>query len=89
MAIKAIVNIDLELHRQFINEVDVIMRLDHPNITKIIDMWQWDKLIFLVIEFHEGGQLGACLAKRGYFEEYEVYKLMQQMTSVLIYLKDK
>ena len=63
------------------------MRLDHPNIAKIIDMWQWDKLIFLVLEFHEGGQLATCLTNRGYFEEYEVYKLMQQMTSV--YLKNK
>ena len=64
------VNIDLELHRQFINEVDIIMRLDHPNITKIIDMWQWDKLIFLVTEFHEGGHLSRCLENRGCLEEY-------------------
>jgi serine/threonine protein kinase len=52
------------------------MRLDHPNIAKIIDIWQWDKLLFLVMDYYEGGQLQKCLNKRGYFEEYEVYRIM-------------
>lgn len=65
VAIKAIVNIDFDMHGRFIDEVSVLMRLDHPNISKILDIWQWDKIIFLVMEFHKGGQLAQCLAKRG------------------------
>ena len=78
VAIKSIVNIDLDLHKKFINECCLLKKLDHPNITKIIDIWQWDKLLFLVMNFNEGGKLQRCLEQRqtGYLEEYEVYKLM-------------
>jgi serine/threonine protein kinase len=54
-----------------------------------MDIWQWDKLLFIVMNFNEGGQLKTCLERRGNFEEYEVYRLILQMVSVLLYLKEK
>lgn len=65
------------------------MGLDHPNIARIIDVWQWDKLLFIVMDFFEGGDLYQMLDTRGFFEEYEVYTILKQMTSILIYLRDK
>jgi serine/threonine protein kinase len=65
------------------------MRLDHPNIAKIIELWQWDKLLFIVMDFYEGGELTALLENKGFFEEFEAFKIVKQITSILIYLEDK
>lgn len=65
-----------------------MIKLDHPNIINIIEIWEWDKLLFLVMEFCEGGELFDYLKTRGCFEEFEVFKVMKQMTSILIYMQD-
>jgi len=77
VAIKAIVYSDLNNHKQFINECNIMIKLDHPNIVNIIEIWEWDKLLFLVMDFYEGGELFDYLHKRGYFEEFEVFKVIK------------
>lgn len=65
-----------------------MIKLDHPNIVNIIEIWEWDKLLFLVMDFYEGGELFDYLKKRGYFEEFEVFKVVKQMASILIYMEE-
>jgi len=31
--------------------------LDHPNIIKLYEIWEWNEVCFLVIEYCEGGEL--------------------------------
>ena len=88
VAIKAIVYSDLTNHKQFINECNIMIKLDHPNIANIFEIWEWDNLLFLVMDFYEGGELYEYLKRRGYLEEFEVFKVMKQMVSVLIYLQE-
>jgi calcium-dependent protein kinase len=40
------------------------------------------------MDFYEGGELFEYLKKRGYFEEFEAFKVMKQMTSILIYMEE-
>ena len=63
-------------------------KLDHPNIVNIIEIWEWNKLFFIVTDYYQGGELSDILKQRGYLEEFEVFKFMNQMVSVLTYLED-
>ena len=62
--------------------------MDHPNIVNIIEIWEWNKLFFIVTDYYQGGELSDILKARGYLEEFEVFKFMNQMVSVLMYLED-
>ena len=50
--------------------------MDHPNIVNIIEIWEWNKLFFIVTDYYDGGELSDILKKRGYLEEFEVFKFM-------------
>lgn len=60
--------------------------MDHPNIVKLQEIWEWQNLYFLVMDYYEGGNLYDHLQKRGYFEEFEVYTVMKQIIATLIFM---
>ena len=57
--------------------------MDHPNIVNILEIWEWNKLFFIVTDYYAGGELSEYLAKKGHLEEFEVFKFMNQMVGVL------
>lgn len=89
VAIKVIEIASLKNISQFINEVNILSQLDHPNIVKIKEIWEWDKLFFMVTDYYEGGELYHYCNKRGYLEEYEAFKVVKQMASILLYLEEQ
>ena len=42
----------------------------------------------MVTDYFEGGELYHYLNKRGYLEEYEAFKIIKQMASILVYLEE-
>jgi len=57
VAIKAIQKFKLNDINLFKNEYNILMDLDHPNIINIHEIWEWEKMMFLVTEFCNGGDL--------------------------------
>ena len=41
MAIKAIQKNKLEDFETFVNEIKILRNLDHPNIIKLYEIWEW------------------------------------------------
>ena len=37
------------------NEVKILQGLDHPNIIKLYEIWDWMEVCFLVLEYCAGG----------------------------------
>jgi len=66
-----------------VNECNILRKLDHPNIVNILEIWEWNKLFFIVTDYYAGGELSEYLAKKGHLEEFEVFKFMNQMVGVL------
>jgi serine/threonine protein kinase len=56
-AIKAIQKKSLKDLQTFVNEVKILQTLDHPNIIKLYEIWEWNEVCFLVLEYCEGGEL--------------------------------
>ena len=49
------------------NEVDIFLTLDHPHICRLLDVYEWEQKIHMVMECCLGGELYHRLLK---FESY-------------------
>lgn len=50
---------------RFRREIDIVARLEHPNIVRAYDVLQTRRQIYLVLEFIEGCDLGSVVRDRG------------------------
>ncbi len=46
-----------EEKEKIINEINILMQLDHPNIVKIYEYFVTPKAIFMILEYLSGGEL--------------------------------
>lgn len=48
----------------FIREYQILSKLDHPNILNIREIWEWEKMLFIVTDYCQGGDLFAYMLER-------------------------
>jgi serine/threonine protein kinase len=69
VALKTLDNQDLhrgdEALTRFRREIDIVTRLDHPNIVRAYDVIRTRTQIYLVLEYVEGSDLGTLVKNRG------------------------
>ena len=87
VAIKAIVKSSATNYQVFLNECQTMTKMDHPNIVRLQEVWEWKNIYFLVMDYCEGGDLQGYLEKSGRLEEWEAYKVVKQVVKTLIYLE--
>jgi calcium-dependent protein kinase len=68
-AIKAIQRKKVEDFQTFITEINILRMLDHPNIIKLYEIWEWNNVCFLVLEYCEGGELFQYIVDNKYLNE--------------------
>jgi MAP/microtubule affinity-regulating kinase len=69
-------------------EIEILKKLDHPNIVKMFEVIETPKQLHLVLEHVPGGSLGAFLKKKPSrrLEEYECKNLFRQLVSAIDYV---
>jgi len=72
-----------------VNEVKILQALDHPNIIKLYEIWEWNDVCFLVLEFCEGGELFHYIIEKKYLSEEQSAYIMKQLFLALEYLHSK
>ena len=76
-----------EAHAQFVREAQVLARLHHSNLPKVMDHFITpDGLQYLVMTFIEGINLADLLASRGRQSPAEVASWLEQVCDALTYL---
>ncbi|KAJ6789182.1 hypothetical protein PWT90_05903 [Aphanocladium album] len=69
------------------NEMRIMQRLNHPNIVRYIENFDWDERLFIIImEFVAQGDLGKLIAENGPLNERTTQTLAVQLLSALRYL---
>lgn len=85
------VYVDVNVRRQAIekmqNEANILGKLDHPRIVKLIDFFIEDHRGYLVLERIHGGSLREIVLKSGQMDEKKVRDLALQMCDMLGYLQ--
>lgn len=72
--------------RVFLKEIQVLSKLDHPNIIKVYEYFIDKKFYYVVTELASGGELYDQIAKIQYYNETDAACIMQQLLSAVCYL---
>ncbi|CEM30249.1 unnamed protein product [Vitrella brassicaformis CCMP3155] len=70
-------------------EIAIMKKMDHPNIIKLLEVYEDDKQIFLVMELCTGGELFENIIAKGHLKEDAACLLMRQLLSALVYCHDR
>lgn len=68
------------------NEIDILKQVDHPNIVKLIDVYEDAKNFSLVMELMRGGELFDVLMEREQFSEKEARDIIAPIIDAINYL---
>lgn len=84
-AVKQVLNDVLKNFDSFMNEVNALKTLDHPNIIKLYEVYEDKNWVYLVQEFCEGGELFEYITERESLEEKDAARIFHQITSSILY----
>ncbi|KAF9876451.1 ph domain protein [Colletotrichum karsti] len=71
------------------NEMRIMQRVQHPNIVRYIEHFDWDnRLLIIIMEFVSGGDLGKLITNRGPLQEQSVQQMASQLLSALAHLHE-
>lgn len=71
---------------QLESEVKIFLCMDHPNITRLIDVYRDDQNLHMVMEYMAGGELFDRLTKMKRFQEEQASDSMAQILLALNYI---
>lgn len=69
------------------NEMKIMERVQHPNIVRYIENFDWDdRLLIIIMEYVSDGDLGKIITDDGAFSESMAQTMSKQLLSALEYL---
>ena len=75
--------------REFLKEIEILSKIDHPNIIKIFEYFYDDLNYYIITELCEGGELIEQLYKVHHFTENQAAIIMEQILSAVFYIHSK
>lgn len=84
-AVKQIARSKIKKIERFLNEVNALKTLDHPNIIKLFEIYEDTDNVYLVQEMWEGGELFDRIVESGYLSEKQAAGLFQQILQSILY----
>lgn len=76
----------LKTERTTSDWIDIMMRLEHPNINRLWDLYETDEAVILLMEFYLGGELLGNILRFPTYKEYEIQCIVRQILSGLQHL---
>lgn len=70
---------------EIINEIEILKKLDHPNIVKIYEFYNSKDNFYLVTEYCKEGELFDYITKFGPFKEKQASYIMYQIISAVFF----
>jgi serine/threonine protein kinase len=71
-----------------LNEIDVLRKMDHPNVISIIEVYESKKYIHLILPYLKGGELFDRIKSKGLYKERDAVTVMKNLFSALEYLRE-
>ncbi|XP_060602146.1 calcium/calmodulin-dependent protein kinase type 1-like [Ruditapes philippinarum] len=71
------------------NEIEVLRRLNHPNIVRLTDVFEDKNYVYLVMELVTGGELFDRIVEKGSYTERDASLLIKQVLEAVDYMHDK
>jgi serine/threonine protein kinase len=74
---------------KFVKEAKSIAALNHPNIVRVIDVFEENETAYYVMEYLSENSLSQLVKKNGRFLENDALKYIDQIASALEYIHDR
>jgi calcium-dependent protein kinase len=84
-AVKTIHRDKIRNYQRFLNEVNALKTLDHPNVVKLFEIYEDDDHVHLVMEYLSGGELFDYIIKQEYLDEYRAAQIFKQILHSVLY----
>ena len=75
--------------QKFVKEARTIFKLPHPNIVRILDVFEENGTAYYVMDYIEGESLSEMVALRGYIPEVEALAYICDVAQALTYIHSK
>ena len=82
-------NFTKEEEESIMNEIQILREIDHPNILNIVEFFQNEKNIFLVMEQLDGGELFDRIIEQKKMTEKQAQDIIKQILSAVAYLHSR
>lgn len=90
VAVKIISKENLKNHLNVIRrEVEILTSIDHPNIIKLLDVYEDECRLYLIMEYCAGGELFTKITKLGSLSEKESLLIMRKILMPINHLHSK
>ena len=89
VAIKTMVKRKLRRPHILVREVEIMLKLDHPNIIKLQEVFEDETEIHLVMDLCTGGELFDRITARGHFSEADAKGIMKTILGALEYCHEQ
>jgi calcium-dependent protein kinase len=76
----------IKSQHKILKEVNILKKLDHPNIVKLYEYFIEENFILIVMEYVQGGELFDRLAQEHKLSEYTAAGIFKQILSAVNYL---
>ena len=74
---------------KFVKEARNIAAFDHPNIVRVIGVFEENNTAYYVMEYHSAGSLGSLVDNRGALNEDDALYYIRQVASALKYVHSR
>ena len=71
--------------KEILNEIEILKKLDHPKILKIIDFYATSKKYYIITEYCPEGELFNEIIKVGKFDEGHTAFIINQILKAMVY----
>jgi len=69
-------------------EIGILLRLKHPNIIRLKEIFESENELFLILELVTGGELFDRIVERGFYSEKDAAAVVKQLCEAIQYLHD-
>lgn len=84
-AIKRICRSKIKNYERFLNEINSLKTLDHPNIIKLFEVYESEEYVYLVMEYLSGGELFDYIVDQEYLDEKKTARIFEQILQSVLY----
>lgn len=85
VAIKRISREKIRNYQRFLNEINALKTLDHPNVIKLFEIYEDDEYVYLVMEYLSGGELFEYIVDQEYLDERQTANIFKQILHAILY----
>eukprot|EP01119_Soliformovum_irregulare_P021148 TRINITY_DN698_c0_g1_i1.p2 TRINITY_DN698_c0_g1~~TRINITY_DN698_c0_g1_i1.p2 ORF type:complete len:473 (-),score=155.45 TRINITY_DN698_c0_g1_i1:514-1932(-) len=67
-------------------EIDIMKKLQHPNIIQLMEVVDTQDTLYLILEYASGGELFDAIVNKGFYSEADAAKIVKQILEAIKYV---